>query len=201
LFDIFRNPFVQNLVLLLLTALLTGLLVPYVLNIADDRKSARQKEREAALARQAKIIDAQSALLDDLSRQLWRWRYLSMRLAYYGSKDTSYGNQDMTEQFKQAEEDYERELWDVLNQMRNEISRSRRLVSEQAYQQLLTFYKEDMMALENDISNARREERDIDKYTAFLAVNHKIFGDVTARIDEMLNNLAEEMNLKGPSST
>ena len=66
----FRNPFVQNVVLLLLTALLTGLLVPYVLNIADDRKSPRQKEREAALARQAKIIDAQSAFLDDPSRQL-----------------------------------------------------------------------------------------------------------------------------------
>jgi hypothetical protein len=190
----FRNPFVQNVVLLLLTAVLTGLLVPYLLKVADDRKSARQKEREAALARQAKIIDAQSKLLDDLSRQLWRWRYLSIRLTYYGS-------QGKWEGLKQAEEDYERELWDVLNQMRNEISRSRRLVSERAYEQLLAFYKEDMMALEDDISSARREERDIDKCAAFLTVNRQIFGDVTARIDQILNNLAGEMKLKGPSST
>lgn len=190
----FRNPFVQNIILLLLTALLTGLLVPYLLKVVDDRKSTRQKEREAALARQSKIIDAQSKLLDDLSQQLWRWRYLCIRLTYYGG-------QGMRDRLKQAEEDYEREIWDVLNDILNEISRSRRLVTERAYQKLLTFYKHDMIALENKINSVRREEREIDKRAAFLLINRQIFDDVTTSIDQMLNELAEEMKLTGPSST
>ena len=225
----FRNPFVQNIVLLLLTALLTGLLVPYLLKVVDDRKSTRQKEREAALARQAKIIDAQSQLLDDLTQQLWRWRYLCIRLTYYGGQVMperltgdradrgrhgrrliSYRQVSRTAPtlspeganlFKQAEEDYEREIWDVLNNIRNEISRSRRLVTERAYQKLLAFYKQDMMALENKIASVRREERDIDKRAAFLIINRQIFDDVTTSIDQMLNELAEEMKLTSPSST
>jgi hypothetical protein len=187
----FRNPFVQNIVLLLLTALLTGLLVPILLKVVDDRKSTRQKEREAALARQSKIIDAQSKFLDDLSQQLWRWRYLCIRLTYYGG-------QGISERLKQAEEDYERELWDVLNHVRNEISRSRRLVTERTYQKLLAFYKQDMVTLDHKIASARREERDMDKRAAFLLINQQIFDDVTTSIDEMLNELAGDMKLTGP---
>jgi hypothetical protein len=188
-----RNPFVQNLILLLLTALLTGLLVPYLLKVVDDRKSIRQQEREAARARQSKIIDAQAKLLDDLTQQLWRWRYLCIRLTYYGG-------QGMTDRLKQAEEDYEREIWEVLNNIRNEISRSRHLVTEHAYKKLLVFYKEDMITLENKINSTRREERDRDKRAAFLVINSQIFDDVTTSIDQMLNELAEEMKLTGPSS-
>jgi hypothetical protein len=76
--------FLQNIALLGITALLTGLGVPYVLRVVDDRKTSQQKEREGELARQAKLIDTQAKFLDDLAGLLWRWRYMSMQVAYYG---------------------------------------------------------------------------------------------------------------------
>ena len=50
--------FLEKVVILLLTAFLTGLLIPYVLKRVDEAKSKEQKILEATLARQAKIIDA-----------------------------------------------------------------------------------------------------------------------------------------------
>jgi hypothetical protein len=73
--------FLEKIVILLLTALLTGLLAPYVLKRIDDAKSVQQKILDADLARQAKVIEAQSKFLDDLTETLWSWRYLSMKVA------------------------------------------------------------------------------------------------------------------------
>jgi hypothetical protein len=186
----FRGTFVQDVILLLLTAVLTGFLVPYVLKKIDDRRSARQKDHEATMARQAKIIDAQSTVLDDLSKQLWRWRYLSIRLTYYGGE----GIQD---RFDKAEEEYDRDIWEIFNHVRNEISRSRRLVSEQVYQQLVKFYKEDVVDLDRKITSARGADN---VAAAFHDLNEYIFENVTARIDQVLDDVADEMKLKGQSS-
>src|SRR5262249_61203733 len=73
--------FLEKVVILLLTALLTGLLAPYVLKRIDEAKSVEQKILDADLARQAKVIEAQSKFLDDLTETLWNWRYLSMKVA------------------------------------------------------------------------------------------------------------------------
>jgi hypothetical protein len=62
--------FLEKIAILLLTALLTGFLVPYVLKRVDEAKSVQQKIFEADLARQAKIIEAQSKFLDDITETL-----------------------------------------------------------------------------------------------------------------------------------
>ena len=75
--EIIDNAFIRNVCLLLLTALLTGLLVPYLLKVIDNRKAMRQQERASALARQAKIIEDQAQFLDNLAVELWKWRYMA----------------------------------------------------------------------------------------------------------------------------
>ena len=182
------SQFFQNVLLLGLTALLTGLLIPYILGNVEYRKTAQQKEREAELARQARIIEAQAKFLDDISATLWQWRYLSMKVAYYGS-------QPADGRYSQAEQQYDEQLWDVFSMTRNEISRSRRLLSDQSYQQLLALYKDEMVPLDQEILAARSSEERPDRMEAFFNLNSKIYGPISSRIDETLNDLATELGL------
>ena len=119
----FEQAFLEKIILLVLTALISGYGIPYVLKRVEERRLREQKKFEADLVRQGKIIEAQSKLLDDLSQLLWKWRYLAKKVAYYSAQ----GN---AEHFDLAKKQYEESVWDILNEFRAEISRSRRLVSE-----------------------------------------------------------------------
>ena len=180
--------FAQNVALLGVAALLSGLLVPYILKTVDYRKTIQQKEREAELARQAKVIEAEATFLDEISTDLWSWRYLSMKVAYYGA-------QGADDRYSQAEQEYDEKLWDVFNATRNEISRSRRLLSEQAYRELLAVYEDEMVRLDNEIRDARSIRERPDRTETFFNLNKEIYGAVTSRIDEILNDLATELQL------
>lgn len=181
--------FTQSLVLLVVTALLTGLVVPYVLKTVEYRKSTEQREREAASKRQAEIIAAQSKFLDELTTQLWGWRYMSMKVTYYGGTGSA-------DEYASASQDYNAAVWDSLNQLRNQISRSRRLVSENAYQRLVSLYDLTLVALDKQLSQARFLEHDLERRGRFVELNHYIYESVTQDIDTILDELAAEMELK-----
>src|SRR5690348_5015161 len=77
--------FFEKYTLLLSTAGLTGLLVPYILKVIDNRKQREQKQYEAELTRQSKIIDAQVQLMERLSDALWEYQLLAITVTYYQS--------------------------------------------------------------------------------------------------------------------
>src|SRR5215210_5378181 len=64
--------FIENYVLLLATAGITGFSVPYVLKFIDDK-----------LSRQNKVIDAQVQFLESISKLLWEFHALIARVSYY----------------------------------------------------------------------------------------------------------------------
>jgi hypothetical protein len=184
----FDEKFLQNLILLGATALVTGLLVPYILKVVDYRKTMDTKEREATLARQGKIIESQSTLLDDLTASLWRWRYLCMRVTYYGGQGNG-------ARYDEAEKAYDESFWDVMNDIRNEITRTRWLVSEGAYKRLLTFYGSTLVEADMAFSAARRVEDDLERRKAFIRLNEHVYYQISSEIDEALHDLANELKL------
>jgi hypothetical protein len=169
------------------TAAVTGFLLPYVLKRIDARKAREQKEHEAHLARQARVIEAQSKFLDDLSQGLWNWRYLAIKVTYYGGHAAD-------DKYAAARKDYDDRVWDTLNRVRNEISRSRRLVSETSYTGLLELYKE-MVELDMELSSCS-EKPNVDRGWALAKMNHHIYSHFTKKIDDTLDALASEMSLK-----
>lgn len=186
-----NSQFAQNLGLLLVTAALTGLLIPYILKRVEHKRTLEQKDREADLARQAKVIEAQAAFLDELSLHLWNWRYLSMKLAYYGARQADADNP----KYAEAEANYDTNIWDVFRLTRNEISRSRRLLSTQMYKRLVDLYESEMVKLDNEIAGARTMLDVADRTEAFFTLNQQIFYGVTSHIDELLNEIASELGL------
>ena len=179
--------FLEKIILLVLTALLTGFGIPFVLKRVEERKLRAQKKFEADLARQGKIIEAQSKLLDDLSQLLWKWRYLAKKVVYYGA-------QENTERYDLARKQYDESVWDILNEFRAEISRSRRLVSERAYERLDSLYHYVVHDIDVKISDiTRTEELDIKK-SREMAERFSV--EVSKKLDDAIDDLASELKLK-----
>jgi hypothetical protein len=181
--------FLEKVVILLLTALLTGLLVPYVLKRIDEAKSIQQKILDADLARQAKVIEAQSKFLDDLTETLWNWRYLSMKVAYYGMGDEG-------PSYAAARKDYELQIWDVLSRLRNQINKSRRLASENAYKTLVSLYDR-IVEIDAQLTEAARQSPSPKQSKELSRLNTVIRWEMTEKLDEVVDLLAKELRLKG----
>lgn len=184
---ILNQGFLENIVLLVLTALITGFGIPWVLKRIEERKLREQKRFEADLARQGKIIDAQSKLLDDLSQLLWKWRYLAKKVVYYGA-------QENRERYDLARRQYDENVWDILNEFRAEISRSRRLVSERAYERLGSLYNYVVHDIDVKISDIIGQDGLDVKKSREMADRFSV--EVSKKLDDALDDLASELNLK-----
>jgi hypothetical protein len=183
----FDQAFLENIVLLGLTALITGFGIPYVLKRVEERKLREQRKFEADLVRQGKIIEAQAELLDDLSQLLWKWRYLAKKVVYYGAQQNA-------ERYEVARKQYDDEVWDILNDFRTEISRSRRLVSERAYERLNALYEYVVHDLDMQISEIIRAETLDAAKSGEIAERFTV--EVSKKLDDAIDDLASELNLK-----
>ena len=182
--------FVQQVALLVLGALITGFGVPYVLRLIDARKMREQKKLEAELARQGKLLDAQSALLDEITRLVWAWRYLAKQVVYYGSR----GDND---RYMAAKTKYEDGVWGLLDSLRTQISKARRLVSEAAFERLNDLYGYVVHDVDLKVSDlAGRAELD---RAACSVLAQRFSAEVSGRLDDAIFELACELRLTSQS--
>ena len=182
--------FAQQIALILLAAAL----IPLVFRFIDGRREKREKDIEhrrnlqqklfeADLARQSKIIDAQDALLRHFSQQLWRFRYLAMAVSYYNPVD------DPTRSHEAVKESDEIPR-NIFNEVREDISESRRLVSEKAYAQLRDFYETEMVRFDK-----KEVKKVIQTNHGHQELNDKIFGEFTEKVEEVIYCLSKEVQL------
>jgi hypothetical protein len=180
--------FQENVIILLLTATLTGLIVPWALKVIDDNKKIAQKRHEAEILRQDKIIESQSVLFDDFIQVLWRWRYTSIKTVYYGGRNYS-------ERYIDAKTEYDKNIWDIFQQTRQGISRLGRFVSTEFYQELLDFY-DYLVKIDGEITlliqNETLSENEIRK---FSDLNDILYYEATIKIDNLIKQLANELHL------
>ena len=186
--------FWEKVLILLMTAVLTGFLVPYILKRVDEAKAIEQKRLEADIARQARLIDAQSKFLDDITETLWKWRYLSMKVAFNGSEQRE-------EQYALAVKEYETGIWDVLSRLRNQTSQSRRLISEQGYLSLVALYDRivEFDARLDEI--VRRKVAAQERVAALAPIQKELRSEMTQKLDETLYKLAREVHLEAPRAS
>jgi len=183
----FSQGFVENMILLLLTALVSGFGIPYVLKRIEERKLSEQKKFETDQARQSKIVEAQSNLLEELTQILWEWRYLAKKVLYYASGKNK-------ELYQVAKTEYDGKVWDILDQFRVVISRSRRLVSEEAYRDLCLLYEYVVHDLDSKVSSIiEMDEPNVNKA---LILGGRFSTEVSQRLDDEIDSIADEMDLK-----
>ena len=97
-----------------------GIVGPLIKSWFEERVSDRRLRLERELLRQQKVIDSQSLMLDELANIFWSWRYLAMRVAYYGY-------QAREDEYRTAAGAYNGEVRNILSKMRFSTSKVRRL--------------------------------------------------------------------------
>ncbi len=181
---------VRQVTLLFLGALITGFGVPYVLRLIDARKMREQTTFDAELARQSKLLDAQSALLDEITRLVWAWRFLAKQVMYYGSRGEN-------ERYAAAKAQYEEGVWGLLDGFRAQISKARRLVSEAAFERLNELYGyvvHDVDLKVSDLAGGPELDR-----AACSKLAQRFSAEVSRRLDDALFELASELRLTSQS--
>jgi hypothetical protein len=180
------DAFLQAFFLLVVTAALTGLLVPLVKARVDDRKFREQKVFESALARQSKVIESQAELLDSLADLLWSFLLLSLGVTYYATLGDK-------AKLKIAWTTYDSEAWSYFGKLRAEISKARRLTSPEIHAELLSVYEQWIVGgFDYDLTQAVKGGSGTSD-EVWKELHFRIFDEGTARIDDVLNGLAEEL--------
>lgn len=116
--------FVEKLVLLLVTAILSGILVPLTINYVSFRTAAREKEREARRARDDSILQAQSKLLDEFSETALTAMTLALDVSWFKTQAAA-----NDEYHKKAFARYSDRIVDLVAKWRALASRAQTLTS------------------------------------------------------------------------
>jgi hypothetical protein len=179
--------FNQNVALIVITAGLTGLLVPTVKAFMDQRHYRRQKDYETDLTRQTAILEAQVELLETLSDVLWEYVLSLIEVSYYKCNGDE-------ERFSKALDAYEDESGPRFGRMQAEFSKARRLVSPDRWRELQDLYAV-FLKLDTGIASLRASE-DLAQWSS----QHNAAFGVQNEIGKVLADLASEMQLLGPKA-
>jgi hypothetical protein len=88
----------------------------------------------------------------------------------------------------------------ILSSLRNQITKSRRLVSEKSYKSLVSLYDQ-IVELDAKLANVIRNELPRkQRGAAFSALQKTLRWEMTEKLDETINMLAQEVGLKQLSS-
>jgi hypothetical protein len=191
----FSQDFIEKAVILLLTAGLTGILVPLLFRLIDARRNKEQKIFEAELSRQSKIIDSQVKLLEDLSSLLWEYQLLLIAVPYY----RQFPERDL---FPAALKAYEENAGKLLSKIRAEISKALRLTPYPIYQEIKEFYYKQLLSLDLKVSQlATSDARNQDKTGEWHKLNNYAVSELSEIVDNLINKLANELKLKATNFT
>ena len=181
------NSLAQSILVLLATALITGLLVPIIKSRMDMQFFTEQKAHEARIVRQAEIIKEQTELLRQFVEVIWRFHFAMIQISY--AKVTSVADSEFVILWR----DYDNKSWICLNDLRRTISSGIHLVSPERFKELLKFYNE---MLAEDGTLTADVQRKVQKQQEWLRSHTHLLYEVSGKIDAQVAALAEDLHLR-----
>jgi hypothetical protein len=175
----------DSLILLAATAVLTGLLVPLIKGRMDDRRAAVQRQASEDLARDSGFVDAQTELLNRLSTDLWRIVGKILAVSYYAV----WGSRD---QFGSAWNTYDSTSFDEMFELRANVSRSQRLLSRAAHEQLASLHDWWQRDVDFRLSGMARGSETAEAWQAF---HREVGAELFRRCDTTLRTIARDVGV------
>jgi len=179
--------FFEKVLLLLITAGLTGVLIPTIDSRLSENRLRDQMVFEEQLQRQHDVLNAQIELLRNLSKLAWEFQLMNINVSFYRL------NGDETD-FQTAVERYQNNSGTLLGQIRAELSISRRLVSPEMYQRLAGLYFDTLLPIDSSLEWLIKQDAET-LGNEWQKQHDQSFGDAQTQIDEVLNELAVELRL------
>lgn len=204
----FSQDFLEKAILLLLTAGLSGFLIPYTLKQIDERKLREQKNLDARrlqeqkefdalklqeqkkfdadLSRQNQLLAAQAELLDSLSGLLWELQLLALAVSYYKVHLDQ-------EKHEVAFKEYDEKSWILFTKIRCEISKATRLASKKKYDALMVFFDEQLIEqMDEQLMKLIKNNALPEDWKEYY---NWVIKDFPKKIDNIVTSLAEELKL------
>src|SRR5689334_15157845 len=124
------EPFAQNIILLVVTAILTGLLVPVINARIAEQRARREQAESARLARQSSVLKSQEEFLLHLEKTLFDFHVCAAAVPWYRSMQID------DDRFAAARDAYNDTSWKFMAEMHAALSKARRLSSPAAFNEL-----------------------------------------------------------------
>ena len=178
------DSFKEKLLLLIIAAALTGLLAPILSSYIEHRRLQQQKLHEEDQARQTRIVQSQSDLLNKFSDLVIEYEFLAFEPVYYMTWSD-------TQRFEATYKQYDERALGYFSKIRGEIYKSKRLVSDTTYKMMLDILEE-LQSLDLRLVQLAKRNGDLDAWKKFEVELRELMETTTPA---KLNQLAEEMKL------
>lgn len=189
------SPLTQGLILLVATALLSGLLVPLVINRVQARNQQRLKDHEADVARQSKVIDDQVRFLEKLADLLWSYELMLITPLYYG-QSSLYSRPGDSGPYGTAVTKYFENASDLLGAIRSEIGKAVRLVPEDLWNDLKHLYYQELLQLDLAATRLLLDGPSEMNHVEWSNLQERVLTDLAIAIDETIDRTARMLSLK-----
>jgi hypothetical protein len=178
--------FVESLVLLGVTAALTGVLAPVIVGITNHRRLNEQKQYEEELKRETALLDAQAEFLRDFSTAVFDYQEKALAVSYAGWLSP--------ERFKERWGKYDEESFELLGRIGSQVSRARILFSTETADRLLHFYR-GWLEDEFDTGLSQRARDAATTPADWKAWHDPMHLEVEERVTDLIRAVAEEAEL------
>ena len=185
----FSNEFFEKLILLIIAAVITSFLIPYILQKTDHLNQQNRIDYQAEIAKQNKILDAKVEFLNTLHELLWKYQIMAIDVPFY----FQFNNEKI---YKKSLKRYEENAGEIIGKIRGEIAKAYRLTTNEQYERLKTFYYETILEIDKQLLSITSRAEEMDKNEKWGQLHRYILVDYAKMVDEILNNLALELDLK-----
>jgi len=127
----------EKIFLLLLTAIITGLLVPYISNTIQSKRSKNER-----------ILQAQSKFLDDITTVMLTYETLALDVSWYKQEQNNYDSM----MYHNAVKRYTDRVVDLFAQWRIQLARARSLVPAKESDTLQYFFRSVLQKQDVDLT-------------------------------------------------
>jgi hypothetical protein len=204
------SPLVQGLILLTTTAILSGLVAPYIVNRIQVTNQRRLKVYEADLARQSKIIEQQEAFIQRLSSLLWEFQLNLIAPIYYGQpglqpiqqptnaqdESSSGDTQSKASSYDDAVKNYLANAGRLIGSIRAEIGVALRLLPADQWNILRELYYNTILRLDLEATKLILEGPTKKNSWKWSQVHKEILSDFAKTLDNTIDGLAAALDLK-----
>lgn len=175
-----NESFIQNAILIMLTAVISGVFIP----IVSDKIQKRDSHNDI-------ILQSRAKLLDDITDLLFKYESLALDVSWYGMAGSSRNEELLRKSFAK----YSDQTGEILASWRSLTSKARNLASVHVVKQLENFETKltDQDAQITYLFNLKFNDGDN------WSKRHDLDGKMVVEARELLELLAVDMNLKSNS--
>ncbi len=182
--------FLEGAGLILVAAILTGMLVPLIKSRMDQTAFKKQRLFEAAIARQSRVIGAQTSFLAEFSKDIWEYHMRLQKVSHYRIVGDD-------EEYQKALAEYKNAVWDSLHKLRSAIGSASWFTSDETHQALTSYYESWFVRLDQTL----REFIDGDYDTERWRQRHfQVHYEAGTKNYALLRQLADEFGLRDVNS-